>query len=660
MIYLTIMKTRIEQREQDLYTAVSPTDKEDMSHKALYRSAGEKSKLRKEWAASSPPPFSPDQPPKLSFLRIHMKKIVFSLFVGGFLVIAGLIILLFIRTQGKELSIIFPRKGAVDAGEVVAVPILLHNTSRILLKDVRIFMTFPQDALVYREGTFVRPPVQLTHIVGDILPGEEKREEVQLSFFGHEGEEKALAVRIEYRPEHVRSSFSYEEKLNFMITRVPILLSWELPQQVTEGQQIEVRLHYTLQGSLPIENVSLELLYPDGFVFQGADPSPDEEKNLWHLKTLEPGVEGRILLRGTISGNEEEVKRFVGVLGLGGDGKGGQLRVLTEKSGETIIARQPVSVEFISENGKNLFVTPGETIFFPLRYKNNTLIPLNDVRVRVVLDEVFRADTDASVGTNLSTLLDWTNLSVEGGGILDTGARSIVWTPGGTDVLRELLPGEEGTLSFSIKTRVRPAMRSVRDQRMEVRAHAFIEVPRVPEELAGSVLHGEDTIVRKVHSVILFEGKSSYYASVLPNTGSLPPRVGQTTTYTILWELRNFTNDLGDAEVRVRIPPNVRWEGKIFPVGARITFDETSGEIRWAIGRVAAGTGVVSPSLNAAFQVSLTPAANEVGATPTLVDEIRFHARDTFTDRAIDEVRDALTIRVDDPQSNPQEWRVVP
>ncbi len=255
--------------------------------------------------------------------------------------------------------------------------------------------------------------------------------------------------------------------------------------------------------------------------------------------------------------------------------------------------------------------------------------------------------------------MDPSTLSIEDGGVFDFGSRAVVWGPGGTEQLREVVPGQAGEFHFRVGTRERPAVRTAADKNFIVRVKAAISSPRPPKELEGAELSPEDVVEFKVATTVLFSGRAVFRTSPIPNAGPLPPKVGEKTSYVVVWELRNLSNEVENAEVKTSLPPNVRWEEVVSPQDAEVRFDPASGEVRWRIGKVEAGTGVLTPARRAAFQVAIIPSEIDVGKSPALTTESRFSGRDTFTGEEIVLQTDALSTKLsDDPAAKREEWTV--
>ena len=164
----------------------------------------------------------------------------------------------------------------------------------------------------------------------------------------------------------------------------------------------------------------------------------------------------------------------------------------------------------------------------------------------------------------------------------------------------------------------------------------------------------------KVGTTILFSGRAVQRTSPIKNFGPLPPTVGEETAYTIVWEIRNFTNDLRDAEVRVPLPPNVVWKSVIHPNNQVIQYNSVANEVLWRIGMVPAGTGVLTPALVGAFQIAIIPAEADVDKPIFLSGESAFRSIDAFTGEQREATVGAFSTELrDDPAVSHDEGRVV-
>ena len=113
-------------------------------------------------------------------------------------------------------------------------------------------------------------------------------------------------------------------------------------------------------------------------------------------------------------------------------------------------------------------------------------------------------------------------------------------------------------------------------------------------------------------------------------------------------------------EVKTTLPPNIKWENLISPQESRITFDQASGEVRWRVGDVKAGTGILTPALVGAFQISVIPAEVDFGKAINLTNKSQLLALDVFTNEKRAEEGLPLTTELkEDPAVSTNDWRVV-
>ena len=160
---------------------------------------------------------------------------------------------------------------------------------------------------------------------------------------------------------------------------------------------------------------------------------------------------------------------------------------------------------------------------------------------------------------------------------------------------------------------------------------AKIDSFNVPLALSGIQLAGQNQFTVKVNSKLALNMKGYYNDRLLPNSGPLPPRVGQKTTYTIYWQILNSSNDLSNVKVEAYLPSYVRWEGNIFPKDENIKYDASSGKVIWQIGKLASGAGFLSPVRQAAFQVGFTPSLGQVGNLAVIMQAPKAAGDDNFT-----------------------------
>ena len=133
------------------------------------------------------------------------------------------------------------------------------------------------------------------------------------------------------------------------------------------------------------------------------------------------------------------------------------------------------------------------------------------------------------------------------------------------------------------------------------------------------------------------------------------------STYTVIWNIVNTSNDLTNGEVRGTLPPYVAWAGAVAPNKESVMFDRTTNQVVWRVGDIPAGVGVGKPPREVAFQIILTPSITQTATIPRLMTDTVFTATDVFTGETISVSRTDLTTRLStDPKAGPDDYKVVP
>ncbi len=543
------------------------------------------------------------------------------------IILAGIFVFFYLRAQGQEARIELIGSDIVQSGDVITISFMYKNVSHTILHDGEIAVTLPEGSLVRSQGVDSKAPARISKPVEDLKPGDQGVIEISMRLFGQEREDAKIQAIYFYRPEKLRARFSARAEKIVRIVKVPLALSMEIPETLSRGQDVDIKVHYVLDGALPFEEMALVMEYPSGFTFVSSEPKPVVGDMIWDIGTLEPGKEGIVSIHGTMTGEEGEVQAFRSGLGTFNLSTK-QVRVFSQSSKEIAIAVTPLLVQGFLGNNRQGVVNPGAVLTFVIQYRNNTNETLKNVTVKALLE---------------GKALDKLTLAVDDEGVVDFQTGAIIWGPGNAPQLRELEPNESGELKIVIKVKDPPPVRDQKDKNLTVALRSLIGVASISDELKGTNLSSEDTIEFKVASKVIFSGKALHSPSPIPNSGPFPPEVGQKTTYTIVWEVKNFTNDITNADVVATLPPNVAWENVTQADGTSITYDAPSSEVRWHIGTVAAGTGVRSPTLTSAFQVSIILAEIDRDNFIKLINQSRLTGIDSFANVPVDKEIDFIT-----------------
>jgi hypothetical protein len=170
---------------------------------------------------------------------------------------------------------------------------------------------------------------------------------------------------------------------------------------------------------------------------------------------------------------------------------------------------------------------------------------------------------------------------------------------------------------------------------------------------AQQKLTGTATKTLKVESVTELTSYALYSTGAFTNSGPVPPRAEEVTTYTIVWHVENGTNAITDGRVSATLPPYVTWLD-LTTSAPVFTYNPQTKEISWRAGDLKAGEG-----REASFQVSVRPSVSQEGEIITLVNRQSFRATDRFTGTVLTSEGPAITTKLfADPKYERDDGRV--
>ena len=542
---------------------------------------------------------------------------------------AAVFIFLYLSSKGTEAKVTIRGRDAIQAGEVINIPISFKNISRATLENLELAVVLPPDSRIIENGVEKEPPSRWTKKIEDLKSGQEEGLEITVRFFGKEGDKKQVEAVLLYQSSNLQARFSSRAAKDFTISSVPLAVSWEGPETVSQSQNIEIKVHYISTSDSPFNGVFLKMEYPSGFTPISLEPKSDIGETIWKLGNLTPGTEGVITLKGVIDGNPGDSKIFRGSLGYF-DETSKNFSVYSESVREVNIASDPISVKAFVNGQRDYLISTGELLNVRVHYQNNSSYILKNIFVQVYLESgTYSLTADFSVGSGRE-VLSYGTVLIQDGGAYDPSSDSVLWKPGSTSILKELAPGMEGDLNFSVRTKDSFPIRGAMDKNTVLRIRSTANTADVPTELEGTEITSKDILDLKSKSKVLFAAKSLFRSPLFLNTGPLPPKTGQETTYAVIWEIRNFSNDLENAEVRVSLPSNVKWKEGSSSSGV-IAYNKSSNEVVWNIGKVSFGAGILTPVLTGGFKLGVIPVESDIGNKLILTNQSVFTARDSFT-----------------------------
>ncbi len=516
---------------------------------------------------------------------------------------------------------------SVGGGERLSLDLMIQNNNQIDLETVDLIVEYPvgtknADDVSQDQG-------RIRENIGLIPSGGVAKKTIDAVMFGEEGETKRIIFTLEYRIKDSSAIFEKTKEFEIALNAAPVRLRVAAIDEISSGQEMTLVYEIESNNIDELKNVLVRAEYPFGFKFKSSDMEPFEDNNLWLFETLEPKEKVKVEIKGTMEGQNEEERIFKFESGVARNDSPNEIQaVLSSYSHEVKIKRAFVDlqIEINGNRSKEMALRSDESVLANVNFTNNT----NDIVNNLILELSLNG-----------AVIDEQTVYVENG-VYDSVANKMRWTSQTDPDLTQVEPRKTKTVRFQFnafpigtgsKTFINP----------EIKIDAVVNGKRLAQDNSENVIDSKSSqIIRIVTDTPILLG-TQHTSGPIVNTGNIPPKAEQETTYTLAFSVSNSSSNISNAEIVGKLPPYVSWKEVVMPVGRTVTFDPGTRTVRWNIGDVKQGIGYGVEPIKAYFQVGLTPSLNQVGTKPELLNEIYFKANDPFAKAQINKRLETLT-----------------
>jgi len=538
---------------------------------------------------------------------------------------------------------------SIKGGDDFTITVKITNNNDSDIDGADLFVTFPAGAYISRDSSDELSETK-EHFE-KVGRHETVEKTITGIIFGEENSKVAITTSLEFRFEGSNAIQNIEKPYEINIISSPLNVTLGLIKEISQKEEFEINVDVNSNSSEDIKNLFVTIGYPLGFQFKSAIPAPrNSDNNVWRIGDLSVAGKRNIKIKGYLTGYEGEKKEFNVRVGVGDKTEQEKIGVVYNFISGNVIVSQPfigLDVKLGATNAQGEYVAAGNTtnVSGVITWKSNVPTTILDVQIEAKIS----GDT-----------LNRFSGSPGNGGYFESINDTIIWNKIGTRSLAVVEPGSSGLLPFSFGSKpllgkdgsvfVNPVIT------VEVKAKGLrVSDISVPEEI-------NSTVVQKVKfgSAVNLVARAVHYVGPFANTGPMPPKAEQRTTYTIIWTVTNVSNNVSSAVVRASLPIYVDWVGLTSPYNEDITYDGSTKEVVWNVGKIKAGTGFAAQPREVAFQVSLLPSIKHIGDAPQLISETVLSGEDDFTKGLLtDEEGEITTETKTDPRYRPDESDVV-
>jgi len=528
-------------------------------------------------------------------------------------------------------------------GESLPLIVEITNKNNLPLELVDLVVEYPKDS----SDTSLSDIERLRDSLGTIPAGAVRNDNMNVLLFGEQNSICTLKFSIEYRVAGSNAIFVKEKDYDVSITSTPINLSVDAPPTISPNQDITLNVKATLNAINPVSNILVKLDYPVGFQFASAVPAPSFGNNVWNLGNLSPGDEHDISILGKMVGVfGGEQKTFNISSGSQSSTDKSTIDVVFNSIQSTIAVQKPFIEANLVINGvsQKEYMDPSTApIAVQIQYANNLDTSVNDFQIVAKLS---------------GNAFDPKTVSASDG-FYDSAANTITWDSNSNSEFQAINPGNTGTVAFSVSPLSLYSAAGGMLSNPTISVEVDVAGKQAVQGFATNQLTNSSSADIKIISDVGFSDKALYYSGPFTNTGSIPPKAGQATTYTIVWSLSNTANNISNAQVTSTLPAWMTFVGPFLPANENLIYNPSTREITWGAGNIPTGAGIVGDPRSVSFQVSFTPSLSQVGAIPTILNSATLTGHDDFANVDVTVNKGALNTQLNGDTSFPNNGSIV-
>ncbi len=547
-----------------------------------------------------------------------------------------------VSNNNIDISIIGNNFTAGGEGLSLIIGITNRNSSPLDLVDL--VMEYPKGSAANLSSSDTE---HLRKSLGTIPSGAVVNENLTPVLFGEQGSTRSIKISIEYRVAGSNAIFVKDKLYDVTISSTPINLSVDAPLTISPNQGITLNVKATLNATKIAPKILVKLNYPVGFQFISSVPVPSFGNNVWSLGDLAPGAERAISISGKmVDVFDGEEKTFNISSGSQSDTDKSVIGVVFNAIKNTITIKKPFVEVNLFVNGvyQREYATDAKTpINAEIRYVNNSDTKVNDLEIKAKLSgNAFHRKT----------------ILVQQG-FYDSSKDVITWNQNSQSGLKEANPGDSGSVIFSVSPLSLFSTSGEILSNPSVNIEVDISGKQAIQGSALNELNNFSSAIVRIISDVGFSAKALYYSGPFTNTGPIPPKVEQATTYTIVWTLSNTANSISGVQINSSLPSWMTFLGPISPGGEDLKYNSSTGGITWNVDRIPRGTGVTGASRTVSFQVSFKPSLSQVGAIPKIINDAILTGHDDFANVGVKVNKASLNTKLDNDGAFPANGSIV-
>ncbi len=638
----------IDELKKSLYSRTAPDVR---TRRKLQSETGQGSELKTEWdrlpVLESKPGFDLNEQyqehHKMSFFtKLFIVSAIFCLAAlgfGAYLFLNGSNII-----SGDNISIQISGPVSVAGGTPVSFDIVATNKNNIELQLADLTVSFPAGSI---DSADPGQPLKTYHkFIGNMTAGQSVKDTVSAIIYGEENLQKQIVVSMTYNVKGSTAVFTKSKSYDILLGSAPVSLAVSTYKEIASGQEFDLKVSLKSNSQQILKNVLLKGDFPFGYKFISSSAPSVGDNATWSIGDLPAGGQKTITIHGSLTGEDSDNRAFHFAVGTKSSDNPKVIGTQFTSIEQDIIIQKPfisLSIAVDSDQTASDHIGQfGQSQRIIISWLNNLPVSVSNMQISVKLS---------------GTAYDRASVTPDSG-YFDSANNTITWSRQTNSEFASVSAGEGGAVTFSIVPRdngtsantiVNPVVSMV----------ASVSGNRTQETNVSQSVTAAVARNIKISSNVALSGRLVHTSGPFTNSGPIPPRVDQATTYTVIWDVDNASSAVGGAVVTATLPPYVKWLNSVSPASEDVSYDQNSGLVTWNVGNVSAYTLKSSKRREVAFQISFFPSITQTGQSPTLVNPASLSATDSFTGTSLSSQQGALTTRFSTDPSFMQGYEIV-
>lgn len=505
----------------------------------------------------------------------------------------------------------------VSGGEKANFDIIILNKNSVNLELASLLIK-------YDKGVGTKIPASDRIQIGTILPGETKRLPYVLPVIGQEGDIKDIVFDLEYRIAGSNALF-VKTTTNQITLRSSVLgIGIDASSVSSPNQPFTLKVSLSPNGSETLKNIALKVEYPTGFTFRNATPGTFSSNNIWYLGDITSATPQTISITGDINGfnDEERVFRFyAGEF----DKNNNDISPVYVSKIHSVVLNKPFLSAKINEDSQVIPIQPNQSVPVTIVWQNNTEQVIRDIEITASLN---------------GAAYDKEKIDPKNGGEFYDDRGIIIWDNRTNDGLSLANSGESGSVSFTF---IPKSPNLITSPNKEVSVTVSIKGTPIDSISEIKEITSIDSKTYKLGTTASIDQSVVYSRGPIKNIGTLQPKIGTPSSYSVLWILSNTESTVSGTQVKAVLNKNFEWLGETSPNSENVSYNPSSREIIWNVGDLSKNP---SPTIRRQvyLKIGLTAKQAQFGEVPTILDRTVLTGTDTVNGSQINQNKGALKL----------------